>query len=328
MKRTRVSAKKDETVRPVQLKPREVSWPADVLNGLIRTKSLQLMLLPGLVYYVIFRYLPMYGIIIAFKDFNARLGIVRSPWVGFEQFIRFFAHPYFFRLVRNTFLLSFYDLLFGFPAPIILAIMLNELRNQTYKRFVQTISYLPHFISIVSIVGILTLLLSPTSGSVNTIISRVLGLEPIYFMAEARWFRFLYVSSGIWQNIGWGAIIYLAALSQVDVQLYDAATVDGSTRLQRIWHISLPSIMPTIVILLILRIGSLFYVGFEKVILMYNPVTYQTADVIGSYVYRRGLQFAEFSYGAAVGLFNSVVNIILLLSANWMARRVTEQSLW
>ena len=286
------------------------------------------MLLPGLIYYIIFRYVPMYGVVIAFKDFNARLGILGSPWIGFEQFIRFFTHPYFFRLVRNTFLLSFYSLLLGFPAPIILALMLNELRNQTYKRFVQTVSYLPHFISIVAIVGILTLLLSPTNGFVNVVLTKVFGMEPIYFMAEPGWFRPLFVGSGIWQNIGWGAILYLAALSQVDVQLYDAAIVDGTSRMQKIWHISLPSIMPTIAILLILRIGSLFYVGFEKVILMYNPVTYSTADVIGSYVYRRGLQYAEFSYGAAVGLFNSVINVILLITANWISRRVTEQSLW
>jgi putative aldouronate transport system permease protein len=286
------------------------------------------MLLPGLIYYIIFRYVPMYGVVIAFKDFNARLGILGSPWIGFEQFIRFFTHPYFFRLVRNTFLISFYSLLIGFPAPIILALMLNELRNQTYKRFVQTVSYLPHFISIVAIVGILTLLLSPTNGFVNVVLTKVFGMEPIYFMAEPGWFRPLFVASGIWQNIGWGAILYLAALSQVDVQLYDAAIVDGTSRMQKIWHISLPSIMPTIAILLILRIGTLFYVGFEKVILMYNPVTYSTADVIGSYVYRRGLQYAEFSYGAAVGLFNSVVNVILLITANWISRRVTEQSLW
>ncbi len=286
------------------------------------------MLLPGLIYYIIFRYVPMYGVVIAFKDFNARLGILGSPWIGFEQFIRFFTHPYFFRLVRNTFLISFYSLLIGFPAPIILALMLNELRNQTYKRFVQTVSYLPHFISIVAIVGILTLLLSPTNGFVNVVLTKVFGMEPIYFMAEPGWFRPLFVASGIWQNIGWGAILYLAALSQVDVQLYDAAIVDGTSRMQKIWHISLPSIMPTIAILLILRIGTLFYVGFEKVILMYNPVTYSTADVIGSYVYRRGLQYAEFSYGAAVGLFNSVVNVLLLITANWISRRVTEQSLW
>ncbi len=310
------------------VKIRKTSWFTSLLKGLKKTRPLQLMLLPGLIYYIIFRYVPMYGVVIAFKDFNARLGILGSPWIGFEQFIRFFTHPYFFRLVRNTFLLSFYSLLLGFPAPIILALMLNELRNQTYKRFVQTVSYLPHFISIVAIVGILTLLLSPTNGFVNVVLTKVFGMEPIYFMAEPGWFRPLFVGSGIWQNIGWGAILYLAALSQVDVQLYDAAIVDGTSRMQKIWHISLPSIMPTIAILLILRIGSLFYVGFEKVILMYNPVTYSTADVIGSYVYRRGLQYAEFSYGAAVGLFNSVINVILLITANWISRRVTEQSLW
>jgi putative aldouronate transport system permease protein len=206
--------------------------------------------------------------------------------------------------------------------------MLNEVRNQGYKRIVQTVSYLPHFLSVVAIIGIFNLMLSPSNGFVNVALEKLFGMKRIYFMAEPGWFRPLYVISGIWQDVGWGAIIYLAALSQVDVQLYDAAIVDGATRLQRIRHISLPTIMPTIVILLILDVGSLFSVGFEKVILMYSPVTYETADVIGSYVYRRGLQFAEFSYGAAVGLFNSMVNIILLISTNWVARRATGQSLW
>ena len=304
------------------------SWYRATVEGLRKTRSLQLMLLPGLIYYIIFRYVPMYGVIIAFKDFHGRLGILRSPWVGFEHFIRFFTHPYFPRLIRNTFLLSFYDLLFGFPAPIILALMLNELRSRTYKRLVQTVSYLPHFISVVSIVGMLTLLLSPTTGIVNVILVKVFGMKPIYFMAEPRWFRFLYVSSGIWKNVGWGAIIYLAALSNVDVQLYDAAVVDGASRLRSIWHITLPSIKPTIVILLVLRIGTLFSVGYQKVVLMYTPATYETADVIGSYVYRRGLQYADFSYGAAVGLFDSVINVVLLITANWISRKVSEQSLW
>jgi putative aldouronate transport system permease protein len=311
-----------------QLKPDHGSWMVTFWKGLKKTRTLQIMILPGLVYYIIFHYLPMYGVVIAFKDFKPLLGILGSPWIGFKQFNRFFSHPYFFRLIKNTFLLSFYSLIFGFPAPIILALMLNEVRNATYKRFVQTVSYLPHFISIVAVVSILNLFLSPTSGYINVILKQVFGIKPIYFMVEPGWFRPLFVGSGIWQNIGWGAILYLAALSQVDMQLYDAALVDGASRLQRIWHISLPSIMPTIVILLILRIGTLFYVGFEKVILMYNPAIYTTADVIGSYVYRRGLQHAEFSYGAAVGLFNSVINVTLLITANWVSRRVTEQSLW
>ena len=301
---------------------------AGAWRGLRKTRALQLMILPGLAYYVVFHYLPMYGVVIAFKDFKPLLGILGSPWIGFTNFVRFFEHPYFLRLMRNTFLLSFYNLLFGFPAPIVLALMLSEVRSGAYRRFVQTVSYLPHFISMVALVSILTLLLSPETGFINILLKAIPGVRPIYFMAEPRWFRTLYVASDVWQNAGWGAIIYLAALSQVDVQLYDAAIVDGASRLRRIWHISLPTIMPTIVILLILQIGTLFAVGFEKVILMYNPVTFETGDVIGSYVYRRGLQYAEFGYGAAVGLFNSVTNVILLVSANWLARRITEESLW
>ena len=314
--------------RTKQLYRAQVHGPAAIWRGLKKTKLLQIMILPGLAYYIIFHYVPMYGIVIAFKDFKPMLGILKSPWIGFEQFVRFFTHPYFVRLIRNTFLLSFYSLIFGFGAPIILALMLNEVRHSGYRRFVQTVSYLPHFISIVAVISIMNLLLSPTTGSVNAMLVKVFGIKPIYFMAEPGWFRALYVGSGIWQDAGWGAIIYLAALSTVNAQLYDAAIVDDASRLRRIWHISLPSIMPTIAILLILRIGTLFSLGFEKVILMYSPAVYSTADVIGSYVYRRGLQHAEFSYGAAVGLFNSMVNVVFLVSANWASRKISGYGLW
>jgi putative aldouronate transport system permease protein len=239
------------------------------------------------------------------------LGVFGSPWIGLENFIKFFKHPYFFRLIKNTFLLSFYSLLFGFPFPIILAIFLNEVRSRSYQRFVQTVTYLPHFISVAALVGIMTVILSPRSGFVNLVLIRVFGMK-----------------SGIWQNIGWGSIIYLAALSQVDVQLYDSAVVDGASRIRRIWHIALPTIAPTIIILLVLRMGTIFKVGFEKVLLMYNPVTYETADIISTYVYRRGLQHAEYSYGTAVGFFNSVINLVLLITANYVARKTTETSLW
>lgn len=303
-------------------------WFQRTLKGLRKTRTLQLLLLPGLLYFIVFHYIPMYGVTIAFKAYNTRLGILGSPWIGFEQFVHFFTHPYFPRLMRNTFLLSVSLLAIGFPAPILLALILNEVRSPKYRSFVQTVSYLPHFISTVSIVGILSLILSPSTGFVNTILVKAFGMKPVYFLTEPGWFRTLFVASDIWQNLGFSAIIYLAALSQVDVQLYDAATVDGASRLQRIRHISLPSILPTIAILLVLRVGSLFSVSSEKVILLYNPTTYETADVIGSYVYRRGLQFAEFSYGAAVGLFNSVINVALLIAANWFSKRLTEESLW
>jgi putative aldouronate transport system permease protein len=314
-------ARRDDTVartRPTRLEQE--------LRVLRRGKYLLLLLLPGLIYYVIFQYIPMYGVTIAFKEYNSRLGLLRSPWIGFEHFRRFFAHPYFFALMRNTFLLSFYDLVFGFPAPIIFALMLNELRNETYKKTVQTISYLPHFIAMPAVVGMLFLILSPSTGFVNRILFTI-GIEPIHFLIQPGWFRPVFVLSGIWQELGWGAIIYLAQLSRIDPELYEAATVDGAGRGRLMWHVSLPGLKPVISILLILRIGRLLSVGAEKVILMYNPFTYETADVIGSFVYRRGLQMADFSYATAVGLFGSVISLILVLAANRVAKRVSEWTL-
>ena len=322
------SRSSNESIEPVGLQINKPGGFAAKLKEIKKTKYLFILLLPGFLFYIIFHYVPMYGIIIAFEEYNTRLGVFGSPWIGLENFIKFFKHPYFFRLIKNTFLLSFYSLLFGFPFPIILAIFLNEVRSRSYQRFVQTVTYLPHFISVAALVGIMTVILSPRSGFVNLVLIRVFGMKPIYFMAHPAWFRPLYVMSGIWQNIGWGSIIYLAALSQVDVQLYDAAVVDGASRMKRIWHIALPTIAPTIIILLVLRMGTIFKVGFEKVLLMYNPVTYETADIISTYVYRRGLQHAEYSYGTAVGFFNSVINLTLLITANYVARKTTETSLW
>ena len=291
------------------------------------SRYLLLLVLPGFLWYVIFMYFPMYGLTIAFKDYNTFLGILRSPWIGFDNFERFFNYPHFWQLIRNTFLLSFYTVLFGFPAPIIFALVLNEVVNRSYQRAVQTISFLPHFIAMPAVVGMLFLILSPSTGFVNVILGGI-GIEPIYFMINPRWFRPIYVISDIWQNLGWGAIIYLAQLSRVDPELYEAATVDGASRLRKMWHISLPALAPVISILLILRLGGLLSIGAEKVILMYNELTYETADVIGSFVYRRGLLLADFSYGTAVGLFNSVVSLGLVLLANWAAKRISEYRLW
>lgn len=291
------------------------------------SKYLLLLLLPGFVYFVIFQYLPMYGVTIAFKDYNSYQGILRSPWIGFDSFVRFFSYPHFWRIIRNTFLLSFLSMIFGFPAPIIFALLLNEVFSQKYKRTVQTISFLPHFISLPAVIGMMFLLLSPRTGLVNALLGR-LGIEPIYFMMKQEWFRPLYIISGIWQGLGWGSIIYLAQLSRVDPQLFDAATIDGASRLRKIWHINLPCLRPVISILLILRMGSLLSVGSEKVILMYNPYTYETADVIGSFVYRRGLLMADFSFGAAVGLLGSIVGLILVVIANQTAKRVSEYTVW
>ena len=304
-----------------------VSLVARQIRKVRRSKYLLLLILPGFVWYIIFQYVPMYGLLIAFKQYNSFLGIIKSPWIGFDNFRRFFLYPGFWKLIRNTFLLSFYSMVFGFPAPIIFALALHELRSQMYKKAVQTASFLPHFIATPAIVGMLFLILSPSTGFVNAILSR-LGIAPIYFMIRAEWFRPVYIISGIWQGIGWGSILYLAQLSRIDPEQYEAATIDGATRLQKVWHVSLPGLTPVISILLILRLGGLLSVGAEKVILMYNANTYETADVIGSYVYRRGLLLADFSYGAAVGLFGSLVSLILVVIANFAAKRISEFTLW
>jgi putative aldouronate transport system permease protein len=305
----------------------ETNSVRSLLISLKKTKALQFMLIPGLAYFIIFHYVPIYGLIIAFKDYNLRLGILGSKWIGWENFRRFFDYVYFFRLLKNTFLLNLYNLLWGFPLPIILALFLNEVRNIVFKRFVQTVSYLPHFISTVAVVGMLYMILSPSTGIVNRIIM-ALGGESIYFVADKAWFRTLYIGSGVWQSMGWGAIIYLAALSGVNDELHEAAVIDGASRVQRILHISLPSIIPTIVIMLILNIGGMMSSSTDKVLLLYQPNTYEVSDVLGTYVYRMGLGQADYGFGTAAGLFNSVINLILLIFANTMSKKLTEQGLW
>jgi putative aldouronate transport system permease protein len=301
-----------------------------------KQKILLLLLLPTIVYFIVFNYVPMYGVLIAFKKFRLQEGqsfietVFTAPWAGFlglDHFKEFISGPFFVKLLKNTFLLGFYSLLFGFPIPILFALMLNELRNKYYKGFVQTVSYLPYFLSVVAIVGILKMILSPSNGVVNSILA-ALGVEPINFFAMQEWFRFLFVGSGIWTGMGMGAVIYLAALSKVDHDQYESAVIDGASRLQQIWHITLPAIKPVVVITLILNMSHILGVGAEKIILMYSPLTYDTADVFSTFVYRRGLVELDFSFGAAVDLFNAVVNIVFLVSANYLARKVTEESLW
>jgi len=274
-----------------------------------------------------FCYVPMYGIVIAFKDYNIFRGIAASPWAGLKYFRQFFNSVFFWRHIRNTFSISFYGLIFGFPAPIILALLFNELRNGLFKKSVQTISYLPHFISLVVICGMIINMFSLQNGLVNTILEPLIG-HKINFLNDNKWFRTIYVGSGIWQSFGWNSIIYLAALSGIDPNLYEAAKIDGAGRLRQIWHISLPGIKGTIITLLILQVGHMMSVGFEKIILLYNPTTYETADVVSTYVYRMGIQGTQYSFSAAVGLFNSVINVVLLLSANWISKKVSDYSLW
>lgn len=305
-------------------KARQGFW-SKLGKDLKQNKYIYIMLLPVVAYYAIFHYGPMYGVLIAFKDFNVADGIWGSKWVGFQHFIEFFKGFYFWRIIKNTLLISFYELIFAFPASIILALLLNEIRRMAFKRVVQTISYLPHFVSVVVVVGMMVDFFS-RDGLVNNLLGAI-GIAPIAFMQSSEWFRTLYIGSGIWQGIGWGSIIYLAAMSNIDPQLYEAAKIDGAGRFKQAMHITIPGIMPVIMILFILQMGSMLSVGFEKIILMYNPMTYETADVISTYVYRKGILEASFSFSAAVGLFNAVINFSLLILTNRLSRRVGT-SLW
>lgn len=285
-----------------------------------------LLLLPAVIYVAIFCYGPMYGIQIAFKDYKVSLGVTGSPWIGFQNFTDFFQSYQFWNLIKNTLALSLYSLFAGFPIPIILALILNELRPK-FKKATQTVLYAPHFISTVIIIGMVTTFFSPSMGVVNTLLN-AFGIDSIYFMGEPKYFRHLYVWSGIWQSMGWSAIIYTAALSSVDLELHEAASIDGASRLQRIRHINIPCITPTIIIMLILQIGRLATVGYDKVYLMQNDLNMQVAEVISTYVYKRGLVHNNYSFSTAVGLFNNVVNIILVLIANTASKKFSETSLF
>jgi putative aldouronate transport system permease protein len=285
------------------------------------------MAVPVVMYYVVFHYLPMYGAQIAFKSFDIAQGIWKSPWVGFQHFTEFVTGIYFWRLMRNTLLISLYQLVFSFPAPIILALLLNELRSEKFKRFIQTAVYLPHFISMVVICGMVLDFVSRTGVVVQ--LMTFFGFEPVSLMTRPQYFRPVYIISGIWQEIGWGSIIYLSALASIDQEQYEAATIDGAGRFKKMLHITIPGILPTITILLILRIGQVMNVGFEKIILLYNSSIYEVADVISSFVYRRGLgESFQFSFTSAVGLFSSVINFILIVSANQLSKKISETSLW
>ena len=294
----------------------------------IKNKMLYLIASAGIIYYIIFHYVPMYGVIIAFKDFKYHLGILGSPWVGLEYFKQFFESIYFGRTLWNTLIISLAGIVFTFPAPIIFALLINEVRSMKFKRTIQTITYLPHFISLVVICGMIIDFCS-TKGLFNYIASFG-GREPFNFLLKANLFRPIYIISDIWQGFGWGSIIYLAALSAVDVSLYEAATIDGASKFKQVLNITIPCILPTITIMFILRVGQVMNVGFEKIILLYNESTYETADVISTFVYRRGILAADYSYSAAVGLFKSVINLVLLYLANLTSRKLSdnENSLW
>lgn len=289
-------------------------------------KYLYLMMVPVVAYYLVFHYAPMYGAVIAFKEYTPVKGVFGSEWVGLEHFRSFFETYYFWRLMKNTVLISFYSLLFAFPAPILLALMINEIRSSAFKRTVQTITYMPYFISLVVICGMIKDFTN-SGGIINQLVT-ALGGDGQAMLQKPELFRSIYIVSEIWQKVGWESIIYIAALMGIDQEQYEAARIDGASRWKQILHITLPGIMPTIVIMLILRIGNLLNVGFEKIILLYNPVTYDTADVISSFVYRKGLLEFGWSFSSAVGLFNSVINLTLLILANRISRKVSENSLW
>ncbi|WP_135557187.1 ABC transporter permease [Paenibacillus cymbidii] len=290
------------------------------------SKYLYAMLLLPMVYFALFHYGPMFGVLIAFKDYNMFEGVWGSDWVGLRYFREFLQDPYFWRLVRNTVLLNLYLLCFYFPAPIVLALLLNELRRPRFKKVVQTISYLPHFLSTVVVCGMIVNLLS-SEGLVNRIVVS-LGGESVPFLMRADWFRTIYVSSEIWQGLGWGSIIYLAALTAVDPQLYESAKIDGANRWKQAVHITLPGIAPVVTIMFLLTLGNIMTVGYEKILLLYTGPTYETADVISTFVYRRGLLGSDFSFATAVGLFQSVIALAFIAAANRLARFAGSTSLW
>lgn len=295
--------------------------------GAAKHKYLYLLLLPGVIWYFIFRYLPMYGVIIAFKDYNFSKGIVGSPWVGLKHFQFLLHNADFYTIVRNTLLINVYELIFVFPVPIILALLLNEMRSVLFKRTIQTVVYFPHFLSWVVFGGIFIQLLSPNEGLVNNLL-RYFGFEPIFFLSKSEFFRPVVILSSILKESGWGAIIYLAALSSIDTEQYEAATIDGANRWHKLISITLPGIRNTIVIMLILKVGYLLDVGFEQIYILYNPSVYDVGDVLSTYIYRIGLQSAQFSVTAAIGLFQSVIGFFLIWGTNRLAKKYSEVSLW
>lgn len=299
---------------------------AALVRDFKRYKLVYFILIPVIVYYVIFHYLPMFGVVIAFQNFKPAKGIAGSEWVGLKNFIDFFDGPYATRLIVNTILLSVFQIAVGFPAPILLALLFNEMRGNRYKRVCQTLTYMPHFVSLVVICGIVRVFTSST-GLITTICTWF-GMERVNLLAQPQYYRTIYVLSGVWQSIGWGSIIYLATLTNADPSLFEAAELDGANRIQKIIHINLPLLVPIIAIQLIMRVGSLMSEGPDKTILLYTPVTYDTSDIISSYVYRVGLERQSYSTASAVGLFNSLINMFLVVFANWFSRTFVNESLW
>lgn len=303
------------------------SRPARVKRFLLHNWQLWLLLLPALAWLIVFCYAPMYGVQIAFKDYKVKLGISGSPWAGMKYFNQFFTTSIAVKSIRNTLLLSLYSLLWCFPIPILFALLLNMLRNQRYKKFVQTISFAPHFVSTVVVVTMMNIMFAPSNGWVNKIITS-LGFDEVLFMTRPEYFRSMYIGSSLWQDMGFNAIVYIAALAGVSPELHEAAIVDGASKLKRLIHIDIPCILPTVIIMFILSVGNLFSVGYEKAYLMQGSLNTEVSEIISTYVYKVGLQGAQYSFSSAVGLFNSVVNLVLLLAVNTISRKVSETSLF
>lgn len=318
-------------------------WFKNELHKARKGKFLLLIMLPGLIYYIIFHYIPIAGLLVAFKDYKARLGVLGSPWAsygGFGHFVRFLNTPDVWNYIWNTIALSLLNIIWLFPFAIILALFINELRSLKFKKVVQTVSYLPHFVSVTAIAGMLTMFLSSqetaatagnylNEGILNQFLLKIGVLQNgIPFLKKAEYFRTIYIASDVWQSIGWSAIVYIAALSGVDQTLYEAATIEGASRVQKMWHISVQAIRPTIILLLIMQVGKIMSLGSDKALLLQSPETYQKSQILSTYIYNYGLGNGEIAYSAAVGLFNSVINVILVIIANMVSKRLTETSLW
>lgn len=323
----------DNIMNKVRIKKTVAPCPAKkgywrkLVNDISRDKYLYMMLLPIFVWYIMFLYKPMLGLQIAFRDYSPWLGISQSPWVGLDNIKKFFEGVYFWRVLKNTLIINLYALVFGFPVPILLALLLNEVRRKRFKQIIQTVSYLPHFISVVVVAGMVISLLAPQTGIVNILI-KLFGGEPKYFIMQPEYFRPVYTLMNIWKEVGFSSIIYMSALSSIDQDLYEACAIDGGGRLKQTIYITLPGIARTIVIMLIMKIGGLLTVGYESILLLYQPSTYETADVISTYVYRLGIEGDQQSLATAVGLFNSVVSFILIMAANYISKKASDISLW
>lgn len=308
-------------------KEKLVKKKKSILKDIFKCWQLYVLLIPTIIYFILFCYGPMYGVQLAFKEYNAVAGITGSPWVGFSNFTRFFSSYQFKQLLWNTITLSLYQLVVSFPVPIILALALNQVRHANFKKLVQTVTYAPHFISVVVLVGMLNIFFSTRGGLVNEVV-QIFGGDPIYFLGKEQYYQNMYVWSGVWQNMGWSAIIYLAALSGVSPELHEAAVVEGASKLQRIWYIDIPAILPTIVTLLILNCGQIMSIGFEKSFLMQNQLNIGISEIIPTYVYKMGLINAQYGFSTAVGLFNSVINCTLLVLVNKFSKKMGQSGLW